>query len=299
MNWINSLRTLCDASGLSDAKFAAQLGVSKQYLSALLKCAKPLSQPVKLVIWSRLNRPLDLAVALSFLTEAEATEIVGIESARNSCMADEVGQATEPPDSVGALIAFRDQRGFNRSQLGLELGVTVAFLSYVLSRKKPIPWRMKIDLWKHQGYALSLNAVLVYFLEGIAQELVAIDHARSSRLGIPKAALPTGLADANTPSVISPSNAESNLSMTSSSHFGDPIEYPIPRVEAMTVPHQPRAEEGVSIFDVLADRVRAGLPIHVLGSLDDMGARMHVVTVNRLMADTGLSVTVIHTPTPL
>jgi hypothetical protein len=51
----------------------------------------------------------------------------------------------------------------------------------------------------------------------------------------------------------------------------------------------------VALSDVLADRVRAGEPIHVLGSLDEAQAKLHAATVNRLMVETGLPVTVIHT----
>lgn len=52
----------------------------------------------------------------------------------------------------------------------------------------------------------------------------------------------------------------------------------------------------LDINNVLADRVRAGQPIHVAGSLDEVQAKLHAGTVNQLMQDTGMSVTVIHTP---
>lgn len=52
----------------------------------------------------------------------------------------------------------------------------------------------------------------------------------------------------------------------------------------------------VELNNVLADRVRAGQPIHVSGPLNDIQAKLHAAAVNRLMQDTGLTVTVIHSP---
>ena len=53
----------------------------------------------------------------------------------------------------------------------------------------------------------------------------------------------------------------------------------------------------LSLNDVLTDRVRAGQPIHVSGNLDDVQAMLHAASINRLMNETGLPVTVIHAPT--
>lgn len=50
----------------------------------------------------------------------------------------------------------------------------------------------------------------------------------------------------------------------------------------------------VDLDEVLADRVRAGQAIHVSGPLDEVQAKLHATTINRLMRDTGLPVTVIH-----
>lgn len=52
----------------------------------------------------------------------------------------------------------------------------------------------------------------------------------------------------------------------------------------------------IDLSAVLTESVRAGRPIHVSGTLDHVQAKTHIATVNRLMADTGLPVTVIHTP---
>lgn len=51
----------------------------------------------------------------------------------------------------------------------------------------------------------------------------------------------------------------------------------------------------VDINSILADQVRAGRPIYVGGPMDDIQAKLHAATVNRLMHETGLPVTVIHT----
>lgn len=51
----------------------------------------------------------------------------------------------------------------------------------------------------------------------------------------------------------------------------------------------------IDLTDVLAGRVRDGLPIYVEGRLDDEQAKLHAALINRLMTDTGKPVTVIHT----
>lgn len=50
----------------------------------------------------------------------------------------------------------------------------------------------------------------------------------------------------------------------------------------------------IDLFDVLAARVRAGQPIHVTGQLDETLGRLHLAMVNRLRAETGMAVHVIH-----
>lgn len=57
-----------------------------------------------------------------------------------------------------------------------------------------------------------------------------------------------------------------------------------------------QAPKEINLTDMLAERVRAGQPIYVAGPLGDIQAKLHATTINLLMAETGLSVTVIHTP---
>jgi hypothetical protein len=52
----------------------------------------------------------------------------------------------------------------------------------------------------------------------------------------------------------------------------------------------------IDLNALLKQRVNAGQVIHVSGELDEVQARMHTATVNRLMAETGKQVVVVHTP---
>ena len=51
----------------------------------------------------------------------------------------------------------------------------------------------------------------------------------------------------------------------------------------------------IDLLDVLAGRVRDGLPIYVSGYLDEEKTKLHVEMINRLMTDTRMPVHVIHT----
>ena len=50
----------------------------------------------------------------------------------------------------------------------------------------------------------------------------------------------------------------------------------------------------VDMIEPLAEKVRAGEPIHVTGPLDDVQGKLHVALVNRLREMTGMPVHVIH-----
>lgn len=64
--------------------------------------------------------------------------------------------------------------------------------------------------------------------------------------------------------------------------------------EAMSMSESNPSKE-IILTNMLAERVRAGQPIYVAGQLDEVNARLHAATVNRLMVETVLPVTVIHT----
>ena len=50
----------------------------------------------------------------------------------------------------------------------------------------------------------------------------------------------------------------------------------------------------IDMFEVLADKVRAGEPIHVTGPLSDVVGKMHLAMVRRLRETTGLPVHVVY-----
>lgn len=50
----------------------------------------------------------------------------------------------------------------------------------------------------------------------------------------------------------------------------------------------------VDMFEVLAERVRAGEPIHITGPLDVPVGQIHLATIDKLRRETGLMVQVIY-----
>lgn len=181
MQWVEEIQKIRDSKGLSDAKTAAELGVSKQYLSAVLTQAKEPSKDLKIRIWPMLNRELDLACVLAFLKQDEASEIVRLDSERK-------GQPSStrplPKDWVTALAAIRDQCDLNNAGFAAELSISAAFLSTVLARKKPVPWKLKMAVWRREKYDLSRDSILKLFLPDIAPELIELDRQRRVSLDV-------------------------------------------------------------------------------------------------------------------
>lgn len=50
----------------------------------------------------------------------------------------------------------------------------------------------------------------------------------------------------------------------------------------------------IDMTEALAQKVRAGEPIYVMGSMSEAAGKMHVALVNRLRETTGMPVHVIH-----
>lgn len=175
MDWAEEIRKIRDSKGLSDAKTAAELGVSKQYLSAVLTQAKEPSKGFKIKVWSMLNRELDVPSALLFLKQDEAAEILKIDSDKDS---QPLSSKPAPKDWVEALVNLRDRRGLNNASFAAELGVSAAFLSTVLARIKPVPWKLKMAIWSRDKYDLTRDSLLHLFLPDIANELIEIDRQR-------------------------------------------------------------------------------------------------------------------------
>ena len=87
-----------------------------------------------------------------------------------------------------------------------------------------------------------------------------------------------------------PDDVDTSGSMVISGHID------MPGFKVIAAPSDLTSLKEIDMNQVMADRVRAGQPIYVAGHLDDVNAKLHAATVNRLMAETGLSVTVVHTP---
>lgn len=182
MNWIEEVKKL-RAAGQSDAGLAADLGVSKQFLSDVLAGKKELSFEKKLVVWKRLGRALDSDAALAFLPAKYAEELVHLHQASIAAGQDVAGLTPKEQfdDWTNDLIALRDARGMTDAELAADLDVSGPYLSTVLSGKVHLSWKKKIAVWSRRRYDLSRDTLLSFLPAEAATELIALDRARGRR----------------------------------------------------------------------------------------------------------------------
>jgi transcriptional regulator with XRE-family HTH domain len=81
-DWIRDLVALRDARAWTDAQMAADLGVSKQYLSAVMNRKKAMSWGLKVAVWDRRNYNLSRDTLLALLPDEIAAELIELEHAR-------------------------------------------------------------------------------------------------------------------------------------------------------------------------------------------------------------------------
>lgn len=181
MNWIDEIKMLRDERQLSDAQTAAELGVSKQFLSDVLTGKKLLSNKVKLKIWSRREYDLDRDRLFAFLPSKVAEQLLEMELARGKRRADAYVSQGEPNDWVNDIIALKDERGLSDTEFAAELGISQPFLSAVLNRKKPVSWPLKVAIWSRKNYDLSRDTLLNLLPTELASELKEIDRKRGKK----------------------------------------------------------------------------------------------------------------------
>jgi len=181
MKWAEKIREICEAKGQTANKTAADLGVSRQYLSALVNEIKEPSPNFKLKIWSELDEDLDLTNALAFMKENEAKELKQLAASNAGQKASKEVSVRPPVDWVDALVDLRNQRGLTDALFAAELGVSPAFICMVFARKKPVSWRLKMAIWSRKNYDLSRDAILNLFLPEIGQQLIDMDRQRGQK----------------------------------------------------------------------------------------------------------------------
>lgn len=81
-DWVADLIALRDERGWKDAELAADLGFSKQYLSAVLSRKKPMSWALKVAVWSRRNYDSSRETLLALLPDDVATELIELDKKR-------------------------------------------------------------------------------------------------------------------------------------------------------------------------------------------------------------------------
>lgn len=182
MNWIEEIKKL-RAPGQSDAGLAADLGVSKQFLSDVLAGKKELSLEKKLVVWRKLGRELDRDAALAFLPAKSAQELVRQHQESIAAGQDtgELKPKEQFDDWTNDLIALRDARGMTDAELAADLDVSGPYLSTVLSGKVHLSWKKKIAVWGRRKYDMSRDTLLSFLPAEAATELIALDRARGRR----------------------------------------------------------------------------------------------------------------------
>ena len=81
-DWTSDIVALRDERGWTDAELAADLGVSKQFLSAILNRKKSVSWGLKVAIWGRRNYDLSRETLLALLPDEVATELIELDKKR-------------------------------------------------------------------------------------------------------------------------------------------------------------------------------------------------------------------------
>lgn len=97
-DWIPDLIALRDERGWTDAELAADLGMSKQYLSAILNRKKPLSWGLKVAVWGRRNYDLSRETLLALLPDEVATELIDLDKKRSRARAARRATANNDED---------------------------------------------------------------------------------------------------------------------------------------------------------------------------------------------------------
>lgn len=188
MKWIEEIEKLRDERGLSDAEIGAELGMSKQFTSDILRGRAPVGTKLKLKIWSRRAYDLNRDRLLAFLPEKVADEVRAVEIERSQQAAAAMLTKRERDDWVADLVALRDERGWNDAELAAALGMSKQYLSAVLNRKKPMSWGLKVAIWSRRNYDLSRETLLALLPDDVATELIELDKKRGRNRAAKRAA---------------------------------------------------------------------------------------------------------------
>lgn len=182
MNWIEEIKGL-RAAGQSDASLAADLGVSKQFLSDVLNGKKELSLKLKLVVWKKLGRELNREAALALLPDKVARDL---QQAHEELLLsgqdpDALKTKNKFDDWIADLMELRDSRGMTDAQLAADLEVSAPYLSMVLKGTTKLSAGKKIAVWGKRKYDLSRDTLLSFLPPDIATKLIEADRARGRR----------------------------------------------------------------------------------------------------------------------
>lgn len=188
MKWIEEIEKLRDERGLSDAEIGAELGMSKQFTSDILRGKAPIGTKLKLKIWSRRAYDLNRDRLLAFLPDKVADELRAVEIERSQNAAAALLKKRERDDWVADLLALRDDRGWNDAELAADLGMSKQYLSAVLNRKKPMSWGLKVAVWSRRNYDLSRETLLALLPDDVATELIELDKKRGRNRAAKRAA---------------------------------------------------------------------------------------------------------------
>lgn len=182
MNWIEEIKGL-RAAGQSHANLAADLGVSKQFLSDVLNGKKELSLKLKLVVWKKLGRELNREAALALLPDKVARDL---QQAHEELLLsgqdpDALKTKNKFDDWIADLMELRDSRGMTDAQLAADLEVSAPYLSMVLKGTTKLSAGKKIAVWGKRKYDLSRDTLLSFLPPDIATRLIEADRARGRR----------------------------------------------------------------------------------------------------------------------
>lgn len=171
MDWISEIKKLRDDRNLSDAKAAAELGISKPFLSEVLNGKKELSAKLKLKILSLRTLDIDQDCLLAFLPSKVASQLSHLDKTRDGARGDPKPKVPLTHDWIVDLVEIRDRQGLNSSEFSDQLGMSQSFVSGLFTGKKPVTWGLKVFAWQQMNYDLSCDTLLNFLPHEIAAQL--------------------------------------------------------------------------------------------------------------------------------
>ena len=102
VDWVDALVDLRNQRGLTDALFAAELGVSPAFICMVFARKKPVSWRLKMAIWSRKNYDLSRDAILNLFLPEIGQQLIDMDRQRGQKRAEKIAQKRERKNGITA-----------------------------------------------------------------------------------------------------------------------------------------------------------------------------------------------------